>query len=202
MSIIYSYPETTSVTDSDLFILSKHGTNKDTNTVKAENIKNYVIANSAGSWLTKEITITAAQLKDLVANPVEVLPAPGQDKSYNIIQLAWYMEYGTVAFNFSLDADGAPKLAYSDPTIAAQTYSIGDRYDFNSTSSYVSLNNISYNTSPGYSPPGAIGANVALLLIAGENAAGTPTDATTGDGTLYLSIAYKVLDISSSIKAY
>jgi len=200
MSIIYSYPETTSVTDSDLFILSKHGTNKDTNTVKAENIKNYVIANSAGSWLTKEITITAAQLKDLVANPVEVLAAPGQGKSYNIIQIAWYMDYGTTNFDFPLTA---PKLTYSDPTIAAQTYSIGTSSDLNNTSSYAALNNISYGDplSP-VSGPGDIGANVALSLIAGEDGAATPTDATTGDGNLYLSIAYKVLDISSSIKAY
>ena len=202
MSIIYSYPETTSVTDSDLFILSKNGTNKDTNTVKAENIKNYIASNTSGSWLTKEITITAAQLKDLVANPVEVLPTPGQDKSYNIIQMAWYMAYGTTSFDFPTQA---PNLTYGDPTIAAQTYSIGSSSDLNNTSSYAALNNILYGDTAadfGPSAPGAIGPNQALSLIAGKDGASTPTDATTGDGNLYLSIAYKIIDISSSIKAY
>lgn len=200
MSIIYSYPETTSVTDSDLFILSKQGS-KDTNTVKAENIKNYIASNTSGSWLTKEITITAAQLKDLVANPVEVLPAPGQDKSYNIIQMAWYMAYGTASFDFPTEA---PNLTYGDASVAAQTYSIGASSELNNTSSYAALNNISYGVTadPGPSAPGDIGPNQALSLIAGKDGASTPTNATTGDGNLYLSIAYKIIDISSSIKAY
>tara|TARA_R100001163_G_C5022462_1_gene164906 strand:+ start:181 stop:786 length:606 start_codon:yes stop_codon:yes gene_type:complete len=201
MSIIYSYPETTSVTDSDLFILSKQGS-KDTNTVKAENIKNYIASNTSGSWLTKEITITAAQLKDLVANPVEVLPAPGQDKSYNIIQMAWYMAYGTASFDFPTEA---PKLTYADASVAAQTYSVGTSSALNNTSSYAALSNIAYgDAATGVSPsaPGDIGPNQALSLIAGKDGASTPTNATTGDGNLYLSIAYKIIDISSSIKAY
>ena len=146
---------------------------------------------SGGSGVTvANITVTASQLIALAVGatetPVTLIAAPGAGKGFNIQQVYGYLDAGSAAFNFS------------GGTVAIQGYAqygtgmnipIGG---FLNTIAGGLENLTNGNGFNGDNPT----ANTSMILRCTPNGG-----ATAGNGTLYISIAYKVIDIGPSIQA-
>ena len=146
---------------------------------------------SGGSGVSvANITVTASQLIALAVGatetPVTLIAAPGAGKGFNIQQVYGYLDAGSAAFNFS------------GGTVAIQGYAqygtgmnipIGG---FLNTIAGGLENLTNGNGFNGDNPT----ANTSMILRCTPNGG-----ATAGNGTLYISIAYKVIDIGPSIQA-
>ena len=121
-----------------------------------------------------KVVITAAQLKDLVANPKVLIPAAGANKVIKIISITAFLDYGTVAFNFTHDLD----IQYQTSSVVIYN---GGKTNFNQTTDY-------------FFDIGKIGGlqlsvNQGLVLT-------TSADATAGDGTVTIIALYSEQDFS------
>lgn len=79
-----------------------------------------------------KVTITPAQMLDLVANPVELIPAPGAGRVVNIHSVAVFLDYNSVAYNFSSTPTDRPALTYSSLAASEQIMNLL-HVDINST---------------------------------------------------------------------
>jgi len=101
MPIIYSYPTITTVTDQDLFVISKNGSSGplETKNIEAKDLVSYFYKIDV---LQKDVTITSTQLLSLNGGgTVEVLAAPGSGKMLSILNAVINLDYGSVAYNFA-----------------------------------------------------------------------------------------------------
>lgn len=100
MPIIYSYPTITTVTDQDLFVISKNGSsgNQQTKNIEAQDLVSYFYKIDL---VQKDVTITSAQLLSLNGGgTVEVLAAPGSGKMISILNALINLDFNSVAYNF------------------------------------------------------------------------------------------------------
>lgn len=134
-----------------------------------------------GSGLHKStVLITAAELKDLVANPVELVPAPGVGKCIWPISAFIQYSFGTTPYG---------------PTSLAQIHVlVGDFAIYN----LEGLNNVLNKTDDGIftlafeaDADVSVFANLPLLFknISGDNL-------TDGNGTLTVTVLYKTINLS------
>mgnify|MGYP003678538753 FL=1 len=146
---------------------------------------------SGGSGITvANITVTASQLIALAVGatetPVTLIAAPGAGKGFNIQQVYGYLDAGSDAFNFS------------GGTVAIQGYAqYGTGMNLPLSGFINETNDILENLTNGNGFNGDNPtANTSMILRCTPNGG-----ATTGNGTLYISIAYKIIDIGPSIQA-
>jgi len=101
MPIIYSYPTITTVTDQDLFVISKNGSSGDlqTKNIEAKDLVSYFYKIDV---IQKDVTITSTQLLSLNGGgTVEVLAAPGSGKMLSILNAVINLDFNSVAYNFA-----------------------------------------------------------------------------------------------------
>lgn len=142
-------------------------------------------ANASGSTVTvNNVTVSASQLLNINGNPITIIAAPGAGKGINIQQVLYFFDAGSVVYNF-----GSSFLLNGSST---RNMSISNT-DINSSSDYSNFLN-PYGTldltAPGFS--------INSPLVFSLNGTG---QATQGNGVLYLSVAYKIIDIGSGIQA-
>lgn len=71
-------------------------------------------ANTTNSFLTRKISLTAAQVKTLGATPIDAIVAPGAGKVINVLSVIANLVYGTTAFDandVTIAVDGGSTLA-------------------------------------------------------------------------------------------
>ena len=147
-------------------------------------------ANASGSAVTvANITITSSQLIALAVGatetPVTLIAAPGAGKGFNIQQVYGYLDAGTDAFNFSGVVAIQGYAQYGTGMSLPLVSFINETTDV--------LENLTNSTNFSGDNPTA---NTNMILRCTPNGG-----ATTGTGTLYLSIAYKIIDIGPGIQA-
>jgi hypothetical protein len=133
---------------------------------------------------TGPITVTSAQLKDLVANPVEIIPAPGVGKA--IFPTAVYYDYkfGTVAYVDPNDGRAALKMggvSIDQPITAISLIDASESKAF--------FGGALIFSGPDVSLTRAQATSALVLGAAAQNL-------TTGDGTLTITVLYQVVDLS------
>ena len=190
MAKIISYP--TAQPKADDFVLGAQTSDpgepieSPTKKFSISSIINLAPPNQVGSFDRLQKTFTSNQILSASTTPVEILPAPGQDKSYNIAQFAVFMDPGNTPYN------GA--ASFSD-----------FYFEFIGNFMYrqVITNNI-FDTATGQG--GLVGKLAASsfdppnnLPYVFRNRGNAPTQ---GDGTLYVSIAYKIIDLNNNILAF
>ena len=123
-----------------------------------------------------KVTVTASQLKDLVANPKVLITAAGANKVIKLISMTGYLDYGTVAFNFTADLD----IKYETSGIVVYN---GAKADWNQTTDYF------FNIDKTGGGGGQVSANEGIVLT-------TSADATTGDGFITIVALYSEQDFN------
>jgi hypothetical protein len=123
-----------------------------------------------------KVVVTAAQLKDLVANPKVLIPAAGANKVIKLITMTGFLDYGTVAFNFAHD------LNFKYETSGIVVYD-GEKADFNQATDYY------FEIDKTGASGGPLSVNEGVVLT-------TLADATTGDGTITIIALYSEQDFS------
>ena len=132
------------------------------------------------TWQTENTTISTAQLLALNGTPVTLLGAPGANKAYNIQQVVIYFAAGVTVFDF--------------PGIIAISKGYGG--DFNIQNSITnSASSIAQSMGSSLASGYAYIANIPITL---SNPNANPTQ---GNGTLYISISYKVIDLGPTMQA-
>ena len=159
----------------------------DVSSVTTANTRTLVIPNESGELATKEwietsvtspvssikearLLITAAQLKDLVANPKEIIPAPGVNKVVKLIAITGFLNFGTVAFNYSSN------LLFEYET-SGLLINEGTYTDWNHTSDYY------FDIDKTGPSGGELSANEGVVLT-------TATNASVGDGVITIVALY------------
>ena len=123
-----------------------------------------------------KVVITAAQLKDLVANPKVLIPAAGANKVIKVISITGFLDYGTVAFNFTHDLD----IQYQTSSIIIYN---GSKANFSQTADYF------FDISKIAAAGGQLSVNEGVVVT-------TSADATAGDGTVTIIALYSEQDFS------
>lgn len=190
MAKIISYP--TAQPKADDFVLGAQTSDpgepieSPTKKFSISSIINLAPPNQVGSFDRLQKTFTSNQILNANTTPVEILPAPGQDKSYNIAQIAVFMEPGNTPYD-----------------AAASNSDFYFEYIGNTLYRQVITNNV-FDTATGqagligklqagsFNPPN----NLPYMF---RNTGNAPTQ---GDGTLYVSIAYKIFDLNNTILAF
>jgi len=130
---------------------------------------------------TQHTTVNSASLLALPSTPVTLVPAPGAGKILNILEIMFYMDAGSVAYNFNLPSNILIDGSASGITVVP---SGGSYPGFNmATDTVLHLGNTAgtfYNTP----------VNAGLVM---EAATGQTVSA--GNGTAYFNILYRVLDV-------
>ena len=190
MAKIISYP--TAQPKADDFVLGAQVSDpgepieSPTKKFSISSIINLAPPNQVGSFDRLQKTLTSNQILSANTTPVEILPAPGQDKTYNIAQIAVFMDAGNTPYNG-----------------AASFSNFYFEYIGNAMYRQVITNNI-FDTATGEAGLiGKLGANnfnlPNNLPYIFRNINNPPTQ---GDGTLYVSIAYKIIDLNNTILAF
>jgi len=138
-------------------------------------------ATGAGSFLEADVTILPAAMKDLVANPVILIPAPGAGKYIEVYSVDVFMNYNSVAYNWApIDQlEFRYNTAGTDSLIA---FNVND---------YNTVGDIRYRLSPKEavklfkSPLDALNSALTLTL--------SGADATLGDSAFKMRIYYYIL---------
>tara|TARA_R110002167_G_scaffold50116_1_gene146237 strand:- start:101 stop:769 length:669 start_codon:yes stop_codon:yes gene_type:complete len=117
-----------------------------------------------------QVVVSPTQLKDLVANPKEIVPAAGAGKVIKLIAITGFLNYGTVAFDFVSVLDF--QYETSGIVINQGTYA-----DWNQTTDYY------FDIDKTASSGGPLSANEGIVLT-------TATDATVGDGYITIVALY------------
>ena len=153
--------------------------------LSVDNSGNIIETATGGSGVTvANVTVTASQLLNLNSSPITVIAAPGAGKGINIQQVLYFFDAGSTVYNF-----GSSFLlnGYSTRNMSISNTDINGASDYsNFLEPYGSLD----LTAPGFS--------INSPLVFSLNGVG---QATQGDGVLYLSVAYKIIDIGSGIQA-
>ena len=194
MAKIISYP--TAQPKADDFVLGAQTSDpgepieSPTKKFSISSIINLAPPNQVGSFDRLQKTLTSNQILSANTTPVELLPAPGQDKSYNIAQIAVFMDAGITPYDAT--ASGSNFYVEFDRSLTTSTMF-----------QQVITNNIFETTTGRPGLVGKLGAgsfnmpnNIPYIFTNKGNA---PTQ---GDGTLYISIAYKIIDLNNTILAF
>jgi len=98
MAIIYSYPPIGDLSGSDTILVNDTSKDNSTKTTSIDDIKSYIGAN----LFKKDITITSAQLLSLNGGgSIELIPAPGSGKLIAVQNMIYFLDYNSVAYNFT-----------------------------------------------------------------------------------------------------
>ena len=123
------------------------------------------------------VTITAAELKDLLATPKEIIPAQGANTVVKLLAITGFLDYGTTAFDFT------ENLEFNYETSGIQIM-VGTFADWNGTADqYFDID----KTGPS---GGLLSPNEGITLSV------PTTDATTGDSDVKIVVLYAVQDFS------
>jgi len=131
---------------------------------------------SASTIKEVKVTITASQLKDLVANPKVLITAAGANKVIKLISITGFLDYGTVAFDFV----DVLKIKYE--TSGIQIYESG-YVDWNQTADFF------FDIDKSGPSGGEVSENEGIVLT-------VATDATVGDSTVTIIALYSEQDFS------
>jgi len=140
---------------------------------------------SGGSGITvANITVTASELLNLVNAPITLVAAPGAAKGINIQQVLYFFDSGSDQYNF-----GSSFLinGYSTRNMSISNTDINSSSDY---SNFLEPYGVLDLSAPGFS--------INSALVFSLNGTG---QATQGNGVLYLSVAYKIIDIGPGIQA-
>ena len=193
MAIIYTYPTATPKATDKLIGTVTEDANA-VNVVKGNPTRSFNI--SALQSLFNEdvvntvVTIQPAVFKTLAAGTdLTLLAAPGAGKAYDVQDIVWYTDGGTIPFNTSA---GSGDIYIDGPWTSTNT-GIPRATVINVTSTKI-LYHFPNPTNPGGSQHAYIMQQNAPLVL---NANGTTT--TTGNGIIYISITYKIVNTSSTM---
>tara|TARA_R110002153_G_C13048900_1_gene470739 strand:- start:88 stop:591 length:504 start_codon:yes stop_codon:yes gene_type:complete len=123
-----------------------------------------------------QVVVSTAQLKDLLANPKVLIPAAGAGKVIKLISMTGFLNYGTVAFNFTHDLD----IKYQTSGIVIYN---GQKADWNQANDYY------FNIDKAGGGGGQLSANEGVVLT-------TVADATLGDGFITIVALYSEQDFN------
>ena len=127
--------------------------------------------------LEAKVTLSAAQLKDLLATPHEIIPAQGANTIVKLLAITGYLNYGTIVFNFT------ENLQFNYATSGIQVM-IGTFADWNGAADQ-------------YFDIDKTGASGGLLSVNEGITVSVPTtNATTGDSEVTIIALYAVQDFS------
>tara|TARA_R110000765_G_scaffold389816_1_gene482425 strand:+ start:278 stop:1408 length:1131 start_codon:yes stop_codon:yes gene_type:complete len=135
-----------------------------------------------GVLLTTSVLTFSSGMKDIVANPIQILPAPGSNKVIRVVSTSCRIQDPGVGFNYSSNIN----LTYGDGTIIA----VLGLSDANTTSSAVyEMNN---NTTLS-STSSEIPMNSKIEITT------TGSDATTGSAQVNFSVSYIIHNLNISL---
>jgi hypothetical protein len=139
-----------------------------------------VFLKSGPAGMVSRVAISSAQLLDIVASPVEIVPAPGAGKIAVILGIISKFTFVTTAYS---TVTSTTRLYYGDPS-RGDTANIGTGFFSSLLTSTISVSGIDF-------------ADNNILDTTLENSSivlsNTNTDPTLGDGTLTISVAYIIL---------
>lgn len=137
-----------------------------------------------GEILQSRTFISSAKLKDLVAHPVTLVPAPGVGKVIWPIQILEDYKYGSVDYV----ATGSPFFFIGLNITPDIWYSRSEDLLRNYTSSSL---NVILPISDDFNPADSRANSENRPLILGGNS----TDLTDGDGTLTVTVLFQIIDL-------
>jgi hypothetical protein len=123
-----------------------------------------------------KVTVTASQLKDLIANPKSIIPAAGANKVIKIITITGFLDFGTAIFDFVSNL----KFQYETSGIVINE---GTYADWNAHA------DLFFDIDKTASSGGELSANEGVVLT-------VATDATVGDSTVTIVALYSEQDFS------
>jgi hypothetical protein len=144
------------------------------------------IDTAGSSILPVTFTVTSAQLKALFTTPVQLLPAPGSGLAYEVIALTSHYRYGTTAY--TVGSFGGVRLIFNGG-------STGNYYWFVCAATGF-VDQTSDQFQQGFANSSGQAAAIQVnqpLLLAGDTA-----NPTLGDGTLTLTVDYKIINTTAT----
>jgi len=193
MAIIYTYPSATPKATDKLIGTVTEDVGA-VNVVKGNPTRSFTLS-AVQSLFNQDVvnvvvTIQPAVFKTLAAGTdLTLLAAPGAGKAYDVQDIVWYTNGGTIPFNTTA---GSGDIYIDGPWTSTST-GIPRATVINVTSTKI-LFHFADPTNPGGADASYImQQNVPLVL----NANGTTT--TTGNGIIYISITYKIVNTSATM---
>ena len=193
MAKIISYP--TAQPKADDFVLGAQVSDpgepieSPTKKFSISSIINLAPPNQVGSFDRLQKILTSNMILSANTTPVEILPAPGQDKSYNIAQIALFMEPGNTPYDAGASFSDF-YLEYQSPPLSTLYRQVVTNNIFETTTGQGGL--VGKLQASSFDLPN----NLPYIF---RNRGNAPTQ---GDGTLYISIAYKIIDLNNTILAF
>ena len=172
------YPEIDPVLD-DYFVLTDANSNLATKTCTLRAMRDLF----EQEYNSLSITVTAAQLKDLEANPVTLIPAPGANKVIHIYSLLFFLSAGSTPFNQVNPMRYTQGLNPTNGNL--NVYSSISNTLMNGTADVCSTQSLA---------PEIVGVNSPTILQCNQNSGSDPTQ---GNGFVKIYLRYRILDLST-----
>ena len=175
ISSLSSYPLITNLDKDDYVIITDKENQLMTKNVSVEQLQTFFGINTN----VKKVSISAANLLTSFSTPVEVIPQPGANQVLDIISIMAYLDAGLTVFNFPANVQlniGAVNIGL-----------LRGAQFLNQNNDLIEKSKLLDGVSGGLIAKGA-GLNLQALT-------GNPTQ---GNGTLYLDVMYRVLDVGTS----
>jgi hypothetical protein len=193
MAIIYTYPDATPKATDKLIGTVTEDVNA-VNVVKGNPTRSFTLSGVQSLFnqdvVNVVVPVTATVFKTLTnAAPITLLAAPGTGKAYDVQDIVWYTDGGTIPFNTSA---GSGDIYIDGPWTSTST-GIPRATVINVTSTKI-LFHFADPTNPGGADASYIMQQNAPLVL---KANGTTT--TTGNGIIYISITYKIVNTTASM---
>lgn len=92
-------------------------------------IRKLTYLNDPKGIIKKSITVSAAQMLDLVANPVELIPAAGAGKAINLLSASFFVDYNTTPYDFNMMVNMRIEQPSSSGYFEAATFPFNESAD-------------------------------------------------------------------------
>jgi len=132
-------------------------------------------------YKTVKVSVTSAQIKNLFSNPVDLLPAPGVNKAYSIIQVIYKVNNATIPYATNTTL----RIIYEGILTGSLASSA-----FILTKTGNSINQVPQFTAASGATDQQIATNKKVQLYV------TTGNPTAGDGTMDIWLVYRVIDLS------
>lgn len=175
ISSLSSYPLITNLDKDDYVIITDKENQLMTKNVSVEQLQTFFGINTN----VKKVSISAANLLTSFSTPVEVIPQPGANQVLDIISIMAYLDAGLTVFNFPANVQlniGAVNIGL-----------LRGAQFLNQNNDLIEKSKLLDGVSGGLIAKGA-GLNLQALT----------SNPTQGNGTLYLDVMYRVLDVGTS----
>ena len=166
-----AYPNITVIDSADYLIITDKENDLMTKTCTLGDVQNLFGIDT----LVAHVTLNNASLLTLGSTPAILIPAPGVGKVIDVISIMVYLDTGSIVYDF------APALPV---TIGTESIASVSNASVNSATDIVFKPEVPQSNE-------VIAQNTALTLTASSNP-------TTGTGTLYFNVFYRILTVGSS----